>query len=125
MGSLAQMVCDDEIAASVHRLRRGFVVDEDSLAVDMITSVMDGSRNYLAEPHTVRYLRGGEVLLTQLADRREWDAWARAGREGMAERAQAKAERILAEHEVAPLSEDQDQALDAVMDEAEAELLPG
>jgi hypothetical protein len=43
----------------------------------------------------------------------------------MAERAQAKAERILAQHEVVPLSEDQEQALDAVMDEAEAELLPG
>ena len=125
MGSLAQMVCDDEIAASVHRLRRGFAVDEDSLAVEVIASVMDGSRNYLAEPHTVRYLRGGEVLLTHLADRREWDEWARTGREGMAEHAQAKAERILAEHQVAPLTEDQERALDAVMDEAEVELQPG
>ncbi len=125
MGSLAQMVCDDEIAASVHRLRRGFAVDEDSLAVEVIASVMDGPGNYLAEPHTVRYLRGGEVLLTRLADRREWDEWARTGREGMAERAQAKAESILAEHEVAPLREDQEQALDEIMDEAAAELLPG
>ena len=125
MGSLAQMACDDEIAASVHRLRRGFAVDEDSLAVEVVASVMDGSRNYLAEPHTVRYLRGGEILLTRLADRREWDEWARTGREDMAERAQARAEQILAEHEVAPLTEDQERTLDAIMDEAEAELLPG
>ena len=124
MGSLAQMVCDDEIAASVHRLRRGFAVDEDSLAVDVIARVMSSSRNFLAEPHTVRYLRGGEVLLTHLAERREWDEWARTGREGMAERAQARAERMLAEHEVAPLTEDQEQALDAIMEQAEAELLP-
>ncbi len=118
MGSYAQMVCDDEIAASVLRLRRGFAVDQEALAVDVIASVMDGSRNFLAETHTVRYLRGGELLLTRLAERRTWDEWDQAGREGMAERAQAKAEHLLAKHEVPPLSEVQERELDKIMHEA-------
>ncbi len=118
MGSYAQMVCDDEIAASVLRLRRGFAVDQEALAVDVIASVMDGSRNFLAETHTVRYLRGGELLLTRLAERRTWDEWGQAGREGMAERAQAKAEHLLAKHEVPPLSEVQERELDKIMHEA-------
>jgi trimethylamine--corrinoid protein Co-methyltransferase len=124
MGSHAQMVVDDEIAASVHRLRQGFVVDEDALAFGVIAEVMDGSRNFLDQMHTVRYLRGGELLHTRLAERREWDRWDRTGREGMTERAQAEAERLLADHQVLPLSQDQERELDEIMEEAKAELGP-
>jgi trimethylamine--corrinoid protein Co-methyltransferase len=125
MGSYAQMVCDDEIGATVRRLRRGFTTSEDALDVEVIAAVMDGSRNFLEQLHTVRYLRAGEVLVTSLAERRSWDEWERTGREGMVERAQAKAKRLLAEHEVPSLAEDQELALDAVMREAASELVGG
>ena len=117
-GSYAQMVCDDEIAASVRRLRRGCTVDEDALAVDVIAAVMDGPRHFVGEHHTVRYVRSGEILLTHLAERRAWDEWERAGRDGFAERAMAEAERLLATHQVPPLTEEQERELDAIMDAA-------
>ncbi len=122
MGSFAQMVCDNEIAASVRRLRRGFVVDEGALGVSVIAKVMDGSRNFLDQMHTVRHLRAGEMLLTQLAERRPWDAWEKDERQGMAERAQAEAERLLSEHEVPPLTQDQAKELEAVWIEAKQKL---
>jgi trimethylamine--corrinoid protein Co-methyltransferase len=122
MGSFAQMVIDDEIAASVRRLRRGFSVDADSLAVEVIAAVMDGNRNFISEMHTVKYLRAGELLVTKLAERRGWDAWDKSGREGMVERAMAKAGNILAEHEVEPLNEAQETELDAILYAAEREL---
>jgi len=125
MGSYAQMVCDSEIAASVRRLRQGFVVDEHALAVDVITAVMDGSRNFLDQPHTVRYLRAGEMVTTRLAERRAWDEWDRDGRQGMAERAQAEAERLLAEHQVPPLTGDQERELDEILRTAGQELVSG
>jgi len=118
MGSYAQMVIDSEIAANVRRLRRGFEVNEDALAVEVIGSVVDGARNFLGEKHTRRYLRAGEVLLTRLAERRSWEAWEAEGRLGMAEHAQAEAERLLAEHQVEPLEEDQEVELDEIMREA-------
>lgn len=121
--SYAQIVADGEIAASVYRLRRGFAVDEDALAVEVIGRVMDTVRNFLGERHTVRYLRSGEILTTRLAVRQGWEQWVREGQEGMAERAQAEAERILAGHEVPPLSPEQERALDEVMREAEALLV--
>ena len=124
MGSYAQMVCDDEIAASVHRLRRGFAVDEDALDVQVIAEVMDGSGNFLDQLHTVRYLRAGEILMTRLAERRPWDEWERTEREGMAERAQAEAKRLLDTHKVPPLTEDQERELDEIMEEATRELVP-
>jgi trimethylamine--corrinoid protein Co-methyltransferase len=123
--SYAQMVLDDEIAASVRRLCRGFEVDEEALAVEVIARVMDGSRNFLDQRHTVRYLRAGEVLLTRLADRRAWPEWDAEGRAVLADRAQAEAERLLAEYEVPPLSDDQEREMDEIMQQAETELLPG
>jgi len=79
--------------------------------------------NFLDQRHTVRYLRAGEVLTTRLAERRTWDEWQRGGRETMADHAQAEAQRLLASHEVPPLSDDQERELDEIMREAEVELL--
>jgi trimethylamine--corrinoid protein Co-methyltransferase len=122
MGSYAQMVIDDEIAGSVQRLRSGIRVDPDSLAVEMIARSMDGARNFLGEPHTKRYLRAGELFVTRLAERGGWQSWVQAGRQGMLERAQADAERLLKEHEVPPLDDEQEIALDAILKGAEINL---
>jgi trimethylamine--corrinoid protein Co-methyltransferase len=121
-GSLAQMVCDNEIVASVGRLRRGFAVNTDALAVDAIAAAMDGSRNFLELRHTVKYLRAGEVLYTHLGERRPWEIWDQEGRKGMEERAQQEVERILETHQVPPLADEQEQELDAILARAERNL---
>ena len=115
-------VVDNEIASSVRCLRRGMAVDEDTLGLGVIASVMEGARNFLDQRHTVRHLRSGELLFTHLAERRAWEEWDRCGREAMAERAQAEAERLLAGHEVPPLTDDQEQELDEILKEAESDL---
>jgi trimethylamine--corrinoid protein Co-methyltransferase len=122
MGSFAQIVCDNEIAASVRRVIKGFEVTDESLAVDVISSAMKSSHNFLGQKHTMRYLRGGEVLLTTLAERGSWETWDANSRSGMAERAQSEAERILLEHVVPPLSPDQERELDEILSEADLKL---
>jgi trimethylamine--corrinoid protein Co-methyltransferase len=122
-GSLAQMVADNEFAASLHRLRRGFAVNADALAVDVIAAVMQGSHNFLGQKHTRRYLRDGEVLLTHLAERGSRDMWEKGGRLGLIERAEAEAERILQTHEVLPLEAIQEKELNGLMQAAERELV--
>ncbi|HEX9092085.1 MAG TPA: trimethylamine methyltransferase family protein, partial [Anaerolineales bacterium] len=119
MGSFAQIVLDNEIAGSVRRLRNGFDVNDDTLAVDIISAAMQGTHNYLGQKHTLRYLRSGEVLLTDLAERGSWESWEKKGRQGMAERAQAEVERILQNHQVEPLSASQELELDEVLNEAD------
>jgi trimethylamine--corrinoid protein Co-methyltransferase len=122
ISSSVQIVLDNEIAGSVGRAVRGFAVDADTLAVEVIGRVMDGPRNFLAEKHTALMLRAGELFHTRLAERRAWEAWDRAGREGMVERAHAEVNRLLAEHEVPPLAAEQERALDAIMQAADADL---
>ena len=123
MSTFAQMVADNEFAASIHRLRRGYEADEDSLAVDVIARVMDGSHNFLGQKHTMKYLKNGEMFVTQLAERGNWEGWETGGRRGLAEQAQAEAERILREHQVEPLTESQSKELDAILASAEKETL--
>src|SRR5688572_30478302 len=48
MGSFAQMVFDNELAKSVLRQRAGLSADVEHLAVEVINTVMDTNRNYLA-----------------------------------------------------------------------------
>ena len=121
-GSFAQMVADNEFAGSILRLKKGFEVNEDSLAIDLFSAVMDGSRNFLGQKHTMKYLRAGEVLLTKLHERGTWETWERGGRQDLPGRAQAEAERILREHKVEPIEEAQERELDKILAAAEKEM---
>jgi len=122
-GSFAQMAADNEFAASIHRLRASFEVSEETLAVEVISKVMDGSHNFLGQKHTMKYLKSGEIYMSKLASRDTWEQWEEGGRQGLAERAQAQAEQILASHEVEPLENAQVKELDAIMAAAEKELV--
>ena len=66
--------------------------------------------------------RACQKVRSLLAERGAWETWERNGRQSMAERAQAEAERLLAEHQVPPLAEDQERELDEIMTEAGREL---
>jgi trimethylamine--corrinoid protein Co-methyltransferase len=115
MGSYAQMVIDDEIAGGIQRVCRGIKADKEALAVDVILEVMAEERNFLTQPHTVRFLRQGETMITRLAERGGWESWDRTGRQGMGERAQSEAVRILSTHEVPSLDFTQEQELDRLL----------
>ena len=124
MGSYAQMVLDNEMVGSVMRLRKGLSADAEHLAVNIIQDVMDGTRNYLGQKHTLKHLRAGELALTKLAERNSWDTWEeKFERKQMADYAADEAERILREHEVPPLEPQQEKELDRIMAAAEKEMI--
>ena len=121
-GSFAQMVADNEFAGSVLRAKRGFDVTEESLAVELFSPVMDGSRNFLGQKHTMKYLKAGEVLLTKLQERGTWETWERAGKPEFSRRVHDEAQRILREHKVEPLEAAQEKELDKILSAAEEEM---
>jgi trimethylamine---corrinoid protein Co-methyltransferase len=123
MGSFAQMVADNEFAGSVLRIRKGYGAEPDALAVDVVAAAMASTRNFLGQKHTMKYLKSGEVFITRLAERSSWETWETNGRQGLAERAQAEAGRIILQHQVPPLEPAQERELDALMVAAERELV--
>ena len=124
MGSYAQMVLDNELVGSVMRLRKGLSADSAHLAVDIIENVMNGTRNFLGQRHTLNHLKAGEIALTKLAERNSWETWEdKLDRKQMADHAADEAERILREHQVPPLEPQQEKELDKIMAAAEKEMV--
>lgn len=123
MGSFAQMVMDNELAGSILRLRTGLSADAEHLAVEVIGNVMNGTRNFLGQKHTLRHLRAEELALTKLAERNSWETWEdKMQRQQLADHAAQEAERILREHHVPPLEPQQEKELDIIMAAAQKEL---
>jgi trimethylamine:corrinoid methyltransferase-like protein len=116
-------VCDNEIAAGIQRVLRGFSTDEKALAVEVIASVMDGNKNFAGERHTISFLRAGEILISRIPERRSWQEWEVSGRAGFVERAQAQAENLLSTHEVPPLSDAQERELEMIIKAARKQLV--
>lgn len=102
-GSLVQMALDNELVAFIRRVQRGFAVDTDSLAVDVIRSVAASEQgNYLAEMHSVRYLRAGELFVPKLALHQKWAESEATDRRDIVNQAQAQAQKLLAEYDAPP-----------------------
>ncbi|MBP1692436.1 MAG: trimethylamine:corrinoid methyltransferase [Chloroflexi bacterium] len=119
----AQIVVDNDIYGMIRHVQRGFLVNEDSLAVDVIKHAMNSSRNFMAEPHTRRYLRLGELWQGKLGvPETTWEQWFTSGKTGVMDRAQAEADKIIQTHVVPPLNDHQTSALDEIMEAARLEL---
>jgi trimethylamine--corrinoid protein Co-methyltransferase len=113
--SLAQILIDNEILSSIHRICDGIHVDDDRLGADIIHAVMDGPRNYLSEKHTIKYLRAGEVLTPALAFRNSWTQWEDSGQEDIALRAEEKAISIVNQSKPPELTDNQKQEVERVI----------
>ena len=105
--SYEQLVLDDELCGIVSRALRGIEVDEEHLALEVIEEVGPGG-SYLSKLHTVRYVRR-EHYLPVLLDRARWGAGPRST---LVERARARAEQLLREHDVEPLDRDVERELE-------------
>jgi trimethylamine--corrinoid protein Co-methyltransferase len=99
--SFEQLVIDDAIAGYIRRMLKGFEVNEETLAFDVIKEVGIGG-NFLQHPHTAQSFRK-EFYLPDIVERMPWAAWEAQEVRGMGAKAREKAKRILAEHHPEPL----------------------
>jgi len=121
-GSLEMMVIDNEILHDVFRSVRGIGVDEERLALDVIDKV-GHMGNFLAQMHTMKYLRQGELRLSPLYDKRTGERVRQEGVKTLRESAREVARKLLGEHQPLPLDRDAQAELDKVVHEASRSLL--
>ncbi len=119
--SLEQLIIDDEIGSFVKRVLRGFQVDEEALAEEVIARVGVGG-NFLMEEHTLRYFRQ-ELWFSRLCDRNGWDSWKAQGGKSMVERACQRKEELLRTHEPEPVDENLAKEIDSIVEAAHRHLL--
>ncbi|MCR4405595.1 MAG: trimethylamine methyltransferase family protein [Anaerolineae bacterium] len=117
--SLEQLIVDNEMAAYIKRILRGFEVNEDTLALDVIRKVGIGG-NFLGEAHTRQHFRQ-ELWFPTTFDRRRWDEWWAAGARSMADWAHERKTQILAEHRPPSLTLELTRELDDIVAAARRE----
>lgn len=115
------LVIDNEIAHGVMRACRGFEVNDDSLAVDIIHEAGPGGV-FLGERHTLRHYKT-EIWMPELSDKNTYETWQRMGSKSIDKVAKEKVKEILATHKPQPIPEDVEKEISQILKRAEAEFL--
>jgi len=116
------LVIDNEIYADVFRTVSGIEINEERLALDIIDKV-GPMGNFLAQPHTMKYLRMGEIRNSTLYDKRTAEKAKRDGTKPLQVVAREVVKKILKEHEPTPLGKDVERDLAKIVKDAERKLL--
>ena len=116
-GSLAQLAICDEIAAWIRSAIAPVVIDDETLALDLIDRLgPDGS--FLDTPHTFAHYR--ERWYPSLIERASHGAWTARGARTMGERASDRVDELLATHKPPPLPDAVAAAIDEILARASA-----
>ncbi len=97
--SFEQMIMDCEIFDIIHKMMKGIVVDNETLAIDIIREVGPGG-HFLSQKHTRINMR--DLWLSTLMDRRPYNEWLKA-KDDARDWARKKAKNILLTHSSQPL----------------------
>ncbi len=119
--SLLWLAIDDELMAYVKRVVRGFDVNEDTIATEVINKV-GPSGSFLAEEHTVKHFRDQLWLPGKTWTRQMWDEWEKEGQTSMADRILKKVEHIIATHNPKPMDEILVKEIDHIVESAKKQL---
>lgn len=112
--SLEKLVIDHEIVAMTKRMKRGFVVNDETLAVDLIDELGPGG-DYMSTEHTLRHFKEELYIPPAIIDKKNRNAWEAEGGNDIFVRAKAKVADILAHHEIPVLAEDTEAKLEQAM----------
>lgn len=115
----AQLVLDNEFARMIKHTIKGFHVDKETLAVDVIKEI-GPAKNFLAHHHTLRHMRTQSQ--PELIDRKGIEDWKAAGGTDIYQRAAEKVKSILENHKPEPLMEEVSTKIRSIIKETENEL---
>ena len=102
-GSLSQLVICNELVSWIKAAFMPVEINDETLALDLIDEVgPDGQ--FIDSDHTLTHFR--DRWYPTLIERSNYDGWIAKGRQDLGQRAAARVERILAEHQTEPLPTD-------------------
>jgi trimethylamine--corrinoid protein Co-methyltransferase len=111
-GSLQLIAIDNDLIGFIRAATAPVEVNAETLALDVVEE-LGPEGNYLAHDHTYRHFR--DPYYSELADKRQYDAWLEQGGTTMETRAAEQVDQILAEHKPEPLPQDVQSALSEIV----------
>ena len=115
----AQLVLDNEFVGMIKHAVRGFAVDDESLAVDVIKAV-GPSKDFLGERHTLEHMQIHSQ--PEFLDRNRMEKWKALGAVDSYSKALEKTRYILQNHRPAPLPDQAVKEIQSIIRETEEEL---
>jgi trimethylamine---corrinoid protein Co-methyltransferase len=115
--SLEMLTLADELVAMGRYFIDGLRIDDDTLALDVIDRVARGGQNgaiFISDPHTYEHFKTA-LFNPELCDRSRFEFWSNNGCKDMQQRCNAKARRILADHQVKPKSDAVIEGIQAIL----------
>ena len=113
LASYEQLLVDNEICGQILNLVRGFEVNDETLAVDVIREAGIAG-NYVASEHTYNHFRD-VMYFPKIADRRSWEEWRNKGSKDIIQRAKETWPGIVADHQPRGVSEERRREVDAIV----------
>jgi trimethylamine--corrinoid protein Co-methyltransferase len=120
-GSLEQIVIDDEIVLMIKKICSGYEADDDTIGFSAIEEALGEGGNFLAEEHTVEYLKKGAVFSPNIGFNGQIMNWIDDGRPLIAEKSRAVVKNIIAEKPRVVLDEALDREIGRLTAAAERE----
>ena len=112
--SYEQLLLDHEIARMVVTIFKGFDVNRDTVALDLIKKVGIGG-SYLAQMHTLKHMK--EIMIPMLWNSDPYDMWVKKGGKDAMAVAREKVNQILETHRPVPLDTTVSSRLGAIVKE--------
>lgn len=119
--SITELIMSNEMAGYLRRVMRGFCVDQETLAVEVIKRIGIGG-HFLGNDHTLKHFKE-ELWFPHLFDRDNWESWNEKGCSSITDKAVKVKEAVVKEHTVRPLDENLIHEIDAIVKEAEKDIL--
>ncbi len=114
-----QLVMDNEFARMIKYTVQGILVNDETLAVDVINEIGIG-KDFLSHDSTYKHMRSQSH--PELIDRKMREDWVQAGSTDIYQRAMEQARFILENHKPDPLPEDVLSTIRLIVEEAESDL---
>lgn len=117
--SYEQLVIDDEIWGALLRIARGFEVDDESLAVELIKKVGVG-KHFVGERHTLKHVKEHWYPRLYSRVKKIEDMWNEEilGKKDLAVVARQRAKEMISTHQPEPLEKDVQQKISALVHDA-------
>ncbi|MEL7563415.1 MAG: trimethylamine methyltransferase family protein [Dehalobacterium sp.] len=123
VASFEQLVIDNETFAILRKVKRGVSVNQDTLALEVLTNVIKERGTFLEQEHTVWHLRNGEVFVPKLGFDHSWSEWEATGQKDIRIKAQETALDILEKDYLEPLPVEVDREINIIVEKAFQELV--
>lgn len=118
--SLDMLVFQNEVISYVESVMREIDFSDDALGLETIAEVAAGG-SFIDRAHTVEHFRS-ELWFPELLDREYYQQWIDEGGTTTEQRSRRKKLHLLKTHEVPPLSDDLDRALEKIVSAARRDL---